>query len=420
MEAINPIVIGFTGCLLMSFLLSELFNRIKYPRILGYIMAGIVFTVPSLNHIFIPEEMSTLLQFLSEVGIVFFLLLAGLEMDITELRKMGLSAVAVGFLAFSFPFVLGFSILTIAGYAFLVAFVTALCLSVTAAAIAVEILMEYGLFKTKEGAVIVGAGMVDDLLGVLSLTFVVALVEAGGTLSPSLVLVFSKLFVEYVAFLLIAYILGFRVYPYVVSMIWSRRSENAVFTLSIVFGLIITLLSQAFGMSSLIGAFIAGLIINLTVKDTKEGKEIVHNLDSLTFGFIIPFFFISVGLKFDIFSVLSNIPLLLILAFIAAAGKFLGTAVAAFITDLPRKSIGIISLGMNARGGIELVVAVVALSQGMIPKSLFSIIITMSFLTTFLGIYLFKRQVKKNMDELVPLMDDTLCKGADHCHLEDM
>jgi Kef-type K+ transport system membrane component KefB len=414
-------LVGFTGCLMVSFLFAEFFHRIRYPRILGYICVGILFGLPVINSVMVPADFTPLLSFLSDVGIVFFLLLAGAEMDVGKLREVSAVAAAVGVLSFITPFALSYAFLAGIGFTTTMAFIVSLCLSVTAAAVAVEILMEYGLLQTREGAVIAGAGMIAELLGVLALTVILALVHVGGPDTKSMLGVLSVSAAEYLIFFLIAYAIGFRVYPYLASRVWRYRSKNQEFMLAVIFGLLITLLSQVFGLSSLIGAFIAGLIINLTVKSKPEGMEIVNNLNALTFGLVIPFFFISIGLKLDVVSVLTGMPLVLALTFIGGFGKYAGVFVAGKLTGLRNASIHTIGLGMNDRGGMELVIAAVALSQGLIDNMLFSIIVSVAFITTFTSLYFFKCQIRENMKRLEPMIDHTLCTDCEtHKRLADI
>jgi len=413
MNELNPFLVGFTACLMVSFLLAELFNAIRYPRVLGYISAGILFGLGPIRGLFITEEFQVLLEFLAEIGVVFFLLLAGLELDLGRLKKMSLSALAVGVLSFAVPFMMGVAALGALGFGMIETFVISLCLSVTAAAIAVEILMEYDLLKTDDGAIVVGASMIDDLLGVFALTVLLALVEVGdGPLTTSALIIFSRLYLEYLAFFILAYLIGFEIFPRIAQFVWKDKSKTGMFTLSLVFGLVITILSQVFQLSSLIGAFIAGLIINLTIGKKPVGKEIVDDLTSVTFGMVIPFFFISIGLRFDISSIVGDLPMLLLLLFIGAVGKYLGVLVAGKITGLSNSSIHTIGLGMNDRGGIELIIAMVAFSQGLIGPEIFSIIVAIAFITTFISLYFFKIQIRKNLKAIGKLLDGELCAGS--------
>ncbi|MBD3388372.1 MAG: hypothetical protein GF416_04785 [Candidatus Altiarchaeales archaeon] len=421
MESLSPMLVGFTGCLMVSFLFSEFFNKLRYPRVLGYILAGVFIGLPYVNAFLLPEGFMPLLEFLSEVGIVFFILLAGTEIDLERLREMSTASLAVGFSAFICPLTLTFTFLSLFGLGFSTSLIVALCMSVTAAAIAVEILMEYGLLQSRDGAVIVGAGMVDDILGVVALSLILVAVKVDDLTVDSLVAAAGKLAAEYLAFFLIAVVVGLWVYPYIASLVWRRRGENQMLTLSLIFGLLVTFLSQVFGLSSLIGAFIAGLIINQTVKKRREGREIIRNLDAITFGFIIPFFFISVGLRFDLANIFRNMPLLIGLTVLGAVGKYAGVYLAGKMVKLKEGTIRAVGYGMNSRGGIELIIAVVALKQGLMGESVFSLIVSVALLTTFTSLHFFKRQVAENMNRLGPLVDDTLKEGVHpHRHLAEM
>jgi len=405
---------------MIAFLFSELFNALKYPRVLGYILAGIVFNIYPFREFLLHPGFNPLLEFLSEIGIVFFLLLAGAEMDVSRLRKLSFTALSVGLLSFAIPFILVYLFMSILGYQTLVSLIMALCLSVTAAAIAVEILMEYGLLKTNEGAIIVGAGMIDDLLGVFALTLLLTLIHAEDYSVVSILACIINMILEYLSFFIIAGLLGFILFPRISKLLIRENTVNEYFTISILFGLVITLMSQVFGLSSMVGAFIAGLIINQTIKKGSEGKEIITSLETLTFGLIIPFFFINIGLKFDVFSLFSDIFLVSALIIIASYGKFLGVYLGGRITGINRDSINTIALGMNDRGGIELIIALIAFSNGLIDHTLLTIIVTVGFVTTFISLYYFKRQIKSNLVKLGYLVDGVLTHGEPHKRLSDI
>lgn len=393
MYGVNPVFIGFTGCLTLAFILSEYFYRIRYPRVLGYILSGIIISSTPLKDVLITSEFMPVLESLSEIGVVFLLLLVGAEINIKNLQKVSHTAVLTAFFSFILPLILGYITLLIFDIDPLTAFITGLCLSLSAEGIAVELLMEYGLLNTSAGGIIVEAGMIDDFLGVFALTTVISLSQGG--LTQTVV----RLPFEYIAFFTVSYLIGFRIFPQIARIIWRGKSRTSMFTLSIIFGMIIVIFSEVFELSALIGAFIAGLIINLTIKIKAEEKEIVESLKTVTFGFIIPFFFIWVGLNFELQKTLSHMPMIIALTLAATIGKFGGAYITGKIKHIRKKTVNLIAAGINTRGGIELIIASVARNEGLLPNHLFSMIVSVALITTIISPILFKSQVKESISK---------------------
>jgi Kef-type K+ transport system membrane component KefB len=294
----------------------------------------------------------------------------------------------IALFSFIIPLSLGFIFLIWLKFPPVVAFITGVCLSLSAESIVVDILIEYGLFDTDAGTILVEAGMIDDFLGLFALSSVIALSQ--NNFQDAII----RLPLEYTLFFLASYLIGFLVYPRIARFIWREKSQVGVFTLSVLFGMTIVLLSEVFELSSLIGAFIAGLIINITIKNRAEEEEIVESLNMVTFGLVIPFFFIWIGLNYQLSDILLNIPLLAALVLIASVGKLLGAYIGGKLTSLKEKTVKLVGWGMNSRGGLELVVAAVAKTQGLLPDSMFSIVVSVSLVTTLFFPILFKNELE--------------------------
>jgi Kef-type K+ transport system membrane component KefB len=388
------ILVIVTICMSLAFIFSETFYRLRYPKVLGQILAGIFLGLPMFASVMRTDEVLSFISSLSSLGVVFLMLLVGSKINIHQLLKSSKEAMVLALLGYIIPFTAGFTFIMGLDYlgimeaTILEAVIVGICLAISAEAITLEILMEYRLLKTSVGTLIMEAGMIDDLLGVLSLAAVVGYVEGGGVESM------LSLPGDFLTFVLVSYILGFTILPRAAKAVWKEKSEPAVFSLAIIFGLIIVLLSSLFGLSSVVGAFIAGVIIQVTIKNRKEEKEIVESLEIVTFGLVIPFFFIFIGLNLDLTTTLVNLPLILSLTVIALIGKLLAAKVLSYFYHVTKNNISLIGWAINPRGAVELVIASIALERELIDLTLFSIIVSMAVLCSLISPIMFKKNCK--------------------------
>jgi Kef-type K+ transport system membrane component KefB len=360
-------------CLSVSFVLSEVFFRFKYPRVIGQILAGILLGIPLFKVIFAPEVMIDV-AFLADLGIIFLLLLIGLQLNLEKFQKAGNDALIIAVFCVLIPFSFGFILMKAVGYSDIVAFVVGACFSLTAEGTKLKVLFEMKALNTKVGVIMLGAGILDDLFEVIFLSFVLVLAHKS----------FSSLAwlpVKLITFVLIVFI-TYKFFPPLLKLIQKERSRIAVFSFILIFALIVAVISKKLELGPIIGAFIAGIIIHISEHKKYEHKENIKELEAMTFAFIIPFFFINIGLHFDFSSLTQNIWLTIMVLITATTGKLLGALAATPLTDLTLKQTHLIGWGMNSRGAIELVIAEVARINNLIPIEVYSAIIFMAIITT--------------------------------------
>ncbi len=384
----ESILAAFTVCLTLAFLASELFYRLKYPRVVGQILAGVILGLPFIK-IYFGENFLSFVSSMADIGIVFLLLLVGTEVNIHNLLKVSKNAFILAILGYILPLIAGFFLMTLIGYNPVTSMIVGICLAISAEAITVETLMEYKMLHTRLGSTIMEAGMLDDFIGVISLSAVIGVVHGEG------LSVLKTIPGEFMTFIIISYIIGFTILPRAAKAVWKEKSEAAVFSLAVIFGLIIVLLSQSFGLNSVVGAFIAGVIIQLSIKNKREEKEIVDNLRVVTFGLVIPFFFMFIGLNFDVYEVLQNLPFVIILTAVALIGKLSAPYVLAKFNIIKSRDVSLIGWGINPRGAVELIIASIALENGLISKNLFSAIVAMAVIAAIVSPIMFKKALEK-------------------------
>jgi Kef-type K+ transport system membrane component KefB len=394
---VDLVLTVITVCLALSFIFSEAFYRLRYPKVLGQILAGVFLGVSFFSDVMRNPQVYSFIASLSELGIVFIMLLVGAKMKIHDFYKVSGKAVLLAFLGYIIPFGLGFMFMYALGFfgivevGFLGASIVGICLALSAVDITLDILMEYGLLKTQTGALITEAGMLDDIFGVMSIALVIAYSEGASASS----LIYMP--VDFLAFIVVAYVLGFAILPRAAKAVWREKSEPAIFSLAAIFGLIVVLLSGFFGLSSVIGAFVAGVIINMSVKNRKEEAEIVESLEIVTFGLIIPFFYIYVGLNLDLSQAYNNLALIAAVTAIALFGKMAAAYALAALSHLKKSQASLIGWALNPRGVLELVVAGIAFERHLISEVIFTAIVSMAVLSCIISPIMFKRSCDRDI-----------------------
>jgi len=373
--------------LTLSFILSELFFRFKYPRVIGQLLAGIILGLPVLHIVFTPE-VRTDIAFLADLGIIFLLLLIGMKLNLEKFKKSGKDSLIIAIFCVIVPFVLGFILMKAIGYSNLIAFVVGSAFSLTAEGTKLKVLLDMKALNSKVGIIMLGAGILDDFFEIIFLS--ILLIIAHKSYST-----LAWLPVKLVAFVVMVYVF-YKIFPFILKVIQRERSRIATFSFILLFALIVAVISKSFELGPIIGAFIAGIIIHLSSHRKHEHKKNIKELEAMTFAFIIPFFFVNIGLNFDFSIFTHNIWLTLMILFTATIGKLLGALIATPFTGLSLKQTHLIGWGMNSRGAIELVIAEIARINNLIPIEIYSAIVFMAITTTLVFPIVLKVVISKD------------------------
>jgi len=367
--------------LLVSFIFSETFHRLKYPRVIGQILTGIILGLPAVAILFSSQALSDI-AFLSDIGILFLLLITGMKVDLKKMKSSSKATVITSIFGFFVPFVLGIATMKIIGYDNITAFVVGSCLSLTAEGTNIQVLNDMKALNTKVGLVILGAGIIDDIFEILLLSGLLVLVQKT---TEGLVYIPIELIV-FIAITLATY----KFFPFFLRNVQKERSRISTMSFIIVFGLLIAVISQKLGLGPIIGAFIAGAILRLTDKKDSEFQEDLKELEAITFALIVPFFFINIGLNFDFSSIPGHYWIIVLIVIIATAGKIGGALLAKPFTKMSFKQMHLVGWGINSRGLMELVIAEIAYANKLIPIEIYTGVVVMAILTTLAFPFAFK------------------------------
>ena len=383
------VYVALVAVLLITIVLNEVFRRLNLPQVVGQILGGLILGVPILKSAIFDAGSIDTVGFLADIGIILLLLLVGLEIDIQKIKESSRDATLIAIFASITPIFLGFAFMRLLGYSIIASVIFGGALSVTAEGTTVKVLMDAGAVDTRLGALVVSAGTIDDIFEVTLLSLV-TVVGVGGGYSQLIYLP-----VEFIVFVIAAY-LGFRVMSWILGVI-DGRGDVELFSVTLLFVLSLAALSTYLEIGSLIGAIVAGFILQLSFKDHLSKKDgVLEIVKTLTLGFLVPFFFVNIGLNFDYSYIWGNLFLIVSATMIAIVGKIVGTMITGFFSDLGWKRLYVIGWGMNSRGAVELVVALIALQKGLITENIYAALVVMAMITTLVFPFILQREIKND------------------------
>jgi len=391
-------------------LVGELCARVNLPSVLGELVGGVLVGVSAFNLLIFPDSsgafhsllldflqttagltpeavpsvggsISEVISLLSELGVIILLFEIGLESDLKELIRVGPQAAVVAIVGVAVPFVAGTTgLILLFGVPAIPAIFAGAALTATSIGITAKVLAEIQRLSSREGQIIIGAAVLDDVLGIIVLAVVASLAKTGEIQVSNII----YLVVGASVFLIGSILLGRLLSPYFVALVDRLQTRGNLLLPSLIFAFVLSYIGAAIHLEAILGAFAAGLILAETDKQKQLEEQILPIADML-----VPIFFVVVGARTDV-SVLnpfvqSNQEGLIIASFlviVAIIGKVV-TGLAVFgQPGINRLAIGV---GMIPRGEVGLVFAGVGASTGILSKSLNAAIIAMVIITTFIA-----------------------------------
>jgi Kef-type K+ transport system membrane component KefB len=368
-------------------------KKIGQPTVIGEIIAGIVLG-PSLIGMYFPEFSTTLfpsaslgnLQFLSQIGLILFMFIIGMELDLNVLKNKAHDAVVISHASIIIPFALGMGLAYFIYQSFAptgVQFISfalflGIAMSITAFPVLARIVQERGLHKTRLGTVVITCAAADDITAWSLLAAVIAIVKAGSFVSALFIIALAVIYV----LMMIKVVRPFL--TRIGNLYHTKESLSkpivAIFFLTLIISAYAT---EVIGIHALFGAFMAGVIMpdNINFRNIFTEK-----VEDVALVLLLPLFFVFTGLRTEIG--LLNDPYLWkvtgLVIFVAVFGKFIGSAIAAkFVGQSWKDSLTIGAL-MNTRGLMELVVLNIGYDLGVLTPEIFAIMVIMALVTTFM------------------------------------
>lgn len=385
--------------LLLAYLLSVAARMLGLPRVVGQITAGFVLGLPFIQPVFFTPENGQIFSFLAQLGILLLFFFIGLEIDLKRFREHAAESVTISFFNTLFPLVIGYGVALYFGFSSLVALLIGISLSVSSAAIALDILEEQHILRSKLGNLVISTGTIDDLFELILISILLMFFHVSLAAATPLSFVL-RIF----AFILIIFIFKIWFIPFALHVFEQEKSRSYLFMGAFIIVLLMAWLSEFLGVSALIGAFIAGMLVRYTLHAGKkrrvwEEHEISRSVHILSFGFFIPIFFVWVGVNTQLVAFFEQTPLILPFLLIDIVGTVGGTMLGMKLLGKSWREGYALGWGVIPKGDTELIIATLALEGGLIDKKVFTLIVFIAFLATIIGPIMFKYCLKRGDHE---------------------
>ena len=392
---------------------GEIFQRyLRLPVVLGEVAVGIVIgpfalggiDLPVVGHMFsnvihgsdltdqFSLPLSDELWAIAQIGAIILLFMAGLETDLKLFLKYARQATVVAIGGVVAPFALGVIAMITLGFADGPGDVQALfvgaVLTATSIGISVRVLGDIGKLGTPEGVTILGAAVVDDVLGILALTVVLSLGSSEGLVAKDIGIVTAKTLGVWLTFTLVAILLSRHISSFLVNKF---KVSGAALGLALALAFASAGLAESFGLAMIIGAFSIGLALSGT-----ELAKRIHDPLMSVYHALVPIFFVVTGMLVDV-TQLGGV----IITIVAIIGKVLGSGLPSLLVGFNKRGSWRIGLGMLPRGEVALIMAGMGISSGIIESDIYSVVILMTLVTTAIAPPLLVVSFRDNVSGLV-------------------
>ncbi|MGB8138356.1 MAG: cation:proton antiporter [Pseudolabrys sp.] len=376
-------------------LLGEAMLRLRQPAVMGQLIAGLLlgpsffgFLFPDLQHALFPKnaEQKAMIDAISQFGILLLLLLTGMETDLKLVRQSGRASLFASLMGIVIPFLCGVglgemlpdSMLPDPGKRLITSLFLGTALSIASVKIVAMVVREMNFMRRVVGQVILASAIIDDSIGWIIVSIIFSLALHGSVETMSL----AQSIIGTIIFMIASLTIGRRAVFFTIRWVNDTFvSEFAVITAILVIMGVMALITYLIGVHTVLGAFVAGLLVGESPILTRHIDE---QLRGIITAFFAPVFFGIAGLTADL-TILADPKIVLFtvgLILIASVGKFTGAFVGAELGGLTKREGFALACGMNARGSTEVIIATVGLSMGALNQDLFTMIVAMAVLTT--------------------------------------
>jgi Kef-type K+ transport system membrane component KefB len=371
MEA-RELLLGLVIVWLAAKVAGEVMERLGQTAVLGELLAGVLIGPGVLGLV----HESPALHALAELGVLMLLFEVGLDSDLGDLLRAGIQASMVALVGVAVPFAAGYTLMAALGHPGILAVFVGATLTATSVGVTARVLADLGRLKDAAAKVVLGAAIVDDVLGLIILAVVTGIAESGSVSSVGV----TVLGIKAIGFLVAALLLGIRLAPALLRAIDRMQARGTLIVGAVLFAVALAAVADLIGLATIVGAFAAGLILATT-----ERRELIDQRIKPIADILVPIFFVTVGMKVDP-AVLnpftgSEFTLALGLAALAIATK-LATGLAVFQPGVRRWPVAV---GMVPRGEVGLIFAGAGLAAGVLADGIYSALVAVVMITTFVA-----------------------------------
>ena len=410
------LLVALAVLFLLARLGSMLISRLGLPGLIGEIIVGIIIAnIGLLGMLDIeigssPNTMGEVIHVFAELGVIFLLFAVGLETKVKDLLGSGKPALLSAILGVVLPFIAGLALILWLNGDMHAALFMGAAMVATSVGITARIIKDMKLMDTREARIIIGAAIIDDVLGMMVLAIVKGMSASGISAIDILILALQAVLFVVGVILICKYVVP-RIYDYFDARKRKAVSEGKVpwsvnkLVLAIIVCLGMAAFAESIGLAAIIGAFLAGMLF----ADHAWEWDLEHKVETLT-TFFISFFFLNVGLQVELGALtdVNVIVLAVVVILLALATKYIGCGFGAKLGDkgIDKAGFNIIGVGMTPRGEVGIIVASIGMASGMLPSDLYAVVVLMSVATTIIAPPILSKLFRKKYAEEYKILPD--------------
>ncbi len=399
-----PFVVTLLIVVLSAKVLGEIFERMGQPSMIGEVLAGIILGPSILNVVQNTAE----IKVIADLGVFLLIVMVGMEIDVEEIWKSIRGRnIFIALLGFIVPFIAGFSMGRWFQFDNTFSTFLGLCIAITALPVSIRMLMDMGKLQSDVGQSIISAAIFNDVIALLVLGILLdfnvnssklrdIIIATSITTAKVAVFIILLVVVYWIFITVKKEVAGVR--PKTNKLLSYLKGRESMFAVVILFILMFASIAVFLGLHFIIGAFFGAILFPRNLFIRSDFEQVKHNTQGITMGFLAPIFFASMGVAFNV-TAISRIGLLLVVLATSFISKIVGGYAGGRLAGYGHAKSLAMGMGLNARGIMELVIASIALENGFIDSSMFSILVTMALVTTVITPVMLKwafNRVKEN------------------------
>jgi Kef-type K+ transport system membrane component KefB len=384
--SITEFLLVVSAILIGAKLMGELAERLGQPAVLGELIAGVLLGASVFS---VVDPGNEVVHLFAELGVIILLFEIGLETDLKKLMATGGAAAAVAVVGVALPFFFGFVVGELFGLQTLTAMVMAAALTATSVGITARVLADLRRLHEPEGQIVLGAAVIDDVLGLIILSVVAGIVAGGSVTLAGVAITTIKAF----AFIAVVLLAGRLIVPPLFRQLHRVSNDQTIAVMGLVLAFLLALLAEKAGSALIIGAFVAGLAL----QPSAQAKVIEAGVVRLG-HFFVPIFFVVVGAAVDVRTFAQ--PLVLGLGVALTVVAIVGKVAAGYAPWWFKGRKFVVGVAMVPRGEVGLIFAQTGLTAGVLNTGEFSAVMVMVMATTFVAPIALKRLLTRSSDEV--------------------
>lgn len=377
------------GLLLATQVVAHLCRRVEIPEVIGQILVGIIVGPAILNWVHLDGMMNEF----QEIGVIILMFIAGLESDLSLLKKYLRPAVIVAVIGVVVPLIVMGGASYLFGFTKMESLFIGVIFSATSVSISVAVLREFKRLDSREGATILGAAVADDIIGVIMLSIMISMIngsQGGHTNLPLGIALLLQILFFGGTYLVVRWLA-----PYLMHLSERLLTVAAPSVMAMIICLGMAALADYVGLSGAVGSFFAGI----AVANTHRKKTIDRSFIPIGYALFIPLFFVSVGLNMRFDNIQRSFIFVIVMTILACLTKLIGCGAGAKMSGFSLPSSYVVGSGMVARGEMALITAQIGYDAHLMSSMYYSDVITVIILATVLAPFMLKHALKSAHEE---------------------